>query len=110
LQVRIEQAIADRCRNDFYTNRCDVNDLPALVDYCSEKEICMNTVPLQSAITLRALTKHTTVLINTFTEHLTYKSILVVLVVFFVYMRFRRTRPPFKETKFPVRDFSIAVD
>ncbi len=79
-----------------------MNDLPALVDYCSLKEICMETVPLHSAITLRSLTKHTTVLINTFTEHLTYKSMIVVLVVFFIYMRFRTGHVQVsKPVKFP---------
>lgn len=69
----------------------------------------MNTVPLHSAITLRSLTKHTSVLINTFTENLTIKSMIALLVYLFIFFRSRSPAPQ-APVKFPKQDFSVAVE
>lgn len=106
LQVMIEQSVASQCQTEYYENKCDSNDRPALVEFCREKHICMNQVPLQSAITLRALSKQIATLINTFTESLTLKSIAVIAMVFAVYMLTHRRQAP---VAFPKHDFSVAV-
>ena len=100
------------CMHDFYANRCETNDRPALVEFCQQKEVCMNTKPVQSAITLRALTKQIATLINTFTESLTLKSLVFVcLCLIIIMMTYSRSRPAEIEAPvtYPKKSFAVPV-
>lgn len=43
--IRIEQSKIDRCYEDFHINNCHLTVVPALKDYCQEKDICMSSPP-----------------------------------------------------------------
>lgn len=56
------------------------------MEFCRQKDVCMSAVPLRSAVVLKSLTKHSTMLINTFIEGLTFKSLLVLCLVLVIVM------------------------
>ena len=98
--------MADQCAAQYLENRCDLRDRPALVKLCEGWKICMSQVPVQSAITLNALSKQMATLINTFSGELSHKSLVVLAILLAVVILTHRRQPT---VVFPKSDFSVAV-
>lgn len=72
---------AEQCQFDYTANKCDLaTRTPAVVEYCIEKELCMNQD--SSALTLHLGAQLLSEILQSLIAPLDYKTISVVLVVY----------------------------
>jgi len=83
-EVQHEMLKIEQCAKDYRINGCDPGTrLPALENYCQEKEKCLNTDPVKAVHSTTMTASIFAHILNELIEPLGFKTIIVLLLTLF---------------------------
>ena len=82
-----QQSIIDKCREDFVINKC-ADPVPAAVEHCKEKELCMN-MPIEVTVkTVNNVANLCAQTLNSFFSQLDYTTMAVLCFMLLLYFKY----------------------
>jgi len=78
--VAVQLTEIQKCADEFFSNKCEDNDRPGLLDFCAERRECMEKDP-DGVPTLKIVARYSATVINEFVNLLSPKTIGAVAIV-----------------------------
>ena len=85
-EIQLKMLVIEQCAKDYKIHQCNaVIRLPALEQYCIDKEQCLNQDPIRDVHSSKMTATIVATIINEFIERLGIKTLVFLCVIFFGY-------------------------